>query len=112
MSQMRAVSTFQHIKTSIVGMKYHRPAYQIKLLRTFHTTPSSRTDGVYPALTEMRVKTPWIEALRKQRERGLNPTQKPEAPGALTDRDLRPRKMSESYHRVACSPIVEQSVFH
>ncbi|MCJ1229943.1 hypothetical protein MMC12_006614 [Toensbergia leucococca] len=56
----------------------------------------------------MRVKTPWIEALRKQRERGLNPTQKPEAPGALTDRDLRPRKMSESYHRVACSPIVEQ----
>ena len=66
----------------------------------FHTTAIRNTDGVYTALTEMRVKTPWIEALRKQQEDGVDPRRKSDKPATPPDRDLTPKKMSDSFHRV------------
>lgn len=48
----------------------------------------------------MRVKTPWIEALRKQREEGVDPTKKSGTPATPSTRDLTPKKMSDSFHRV------------
>lgn len=69
-------------------------------LRRFHANPTCRTDGVYQGLTNMRVKTPWVEALRKQREEGFNPTKTSDTPLTPLDRDLKPKKMSDSFHRV------------
>ncbi|KAK4696775.1 acyl-coenzyme A thioesterase 9, partial [Lecanoromycetidae sp. Uapishka_2] len=68
--------------------------------RAIHTTPACRTDGVYSDLTNMRVRTPWVEALRKQREEGIDPTKKSDTPATPQDRDLKPKKMSDSFHRV------------
>ena len=68
-----------------------------------HTTSKCSTDGVYKALSEMRVETPWIEALRKQREHGMDPTRKSDTPATPPDRDLRPKRMADSYHRVVCN---------
>lgn len=48
----------------------------------------------------MRVRTPWIEALRKQREEGSDPTRTSSKPATPPDRDLTPKKMSDSFHRV------------
>jgi len=48
----------------------------------------------------MRVRTPWVEALRKQREEGIDPTKKSSTPATPSDRDLKPKKMSDSFHRV------------
>ena len=81
--------------------KSRAPAVLVPLrsraLRRFHATPICSTDGVYRELTNMRVATPWVEALRKQREEGPNPTKTLNTP---TDRDLKPKKMSDSFHRV------------
>ena len=70
------------------------------VVRKLHVTTPRHTDGVYQALTEMRVKTPYIEALRKQRQEGIDPTKKGDTPATPPDRDLTPKKMSESFHRV------------
>lgn len=48
----------------------------------------------------MRVRTPWIEALEKQRKEGFDPTKPPSTPATPPDRDLTPKKMSDSFHRV------------
>ena len=48
----------------------------------------------------MRVRTPWIEALRKKSEEGIDPTKKSDTPETPSDRDLKPKKMSDSFHRV------------
>ena len=48
----------------------------------------------------MRVRTPWIEALRKKKEEGIDPTKKSDTPETSPDRDLKPKKMSDSFHRV------------
>lgn len=69
-----------------------------------HATPSLLTDGVYKDLTEMRVRTPWIEALRKQRQEGIDPTKKSGTSATPADRDLTPKKMSDSFHRVVRRP--------
>jgi acyl-coenzyme A thioesterase 9 len=48
----------------------------------------------------MRVRTPWVEAFRKQQKDGKQPG---EASGKLQvpkDRDLSPKRMSDSYHSV------------
>ena len=68
-------------------------------LRRFHNSRRNNTDGVYPALTEMRVKIPWIEALRKQRAAGMGSGDKSGTTNTLSSRDLKPKKMSDSYHR-------------
>lgn len=69
-------------------------------LRRFHVTPAPSTDGVYRDLTNMRVRTPWVEALRKQREEASDPTRTSRTPAPPIDRDLTPKKMSDSFHRV------------
>lgn len=69
-------------------------------LRHFHTAPACHTDGIYRDLTNMRVRTPWVEALRKQREEGDEPTKKSTEPSTPTDRDLTPKKLSDSFHSV------------
>ena len=69
-------------------------------LRRFHATPVCRTDGVYKDLTNMRVRTPWVEALRKHKEEGYDPTKTSTTPATPPDRDLTPKKMSDSFHRV------------
>ena len=86
------------------------------LIKTYPRALSSSTrlstDGVFRALTENRVQTPWVEALRKQREQGHDPTQPSDRPTVSADRDLKPRKMSESYHSVVCNyawPLLRQS---
>ncbi|KAF6224018.1 hypothetical protein HO133_010592 [Letharia lupina] len=48
----------------------------------------------------MRVRTPWIEALEKQRKEGFDPTKPSSTPATPPDRDLTPKKMSDSFHRV------------
>ena len=48
----------------------------------------------------MRVRTPWVEALQKKREEGIDPTKKSNTPATPPDRDLKPKKMSDSFHRV------------
>jgi acyl-coenzyme A thioesterase 9 len=58
--------------------------------RLFHTTQPQATDGVYKAITEMRIRTPWIEALRKSREESTG------APESVKP-DLTPKKMSDSF---------------
>ena len=70
------------------------------VLRHFHATPACSTDGVYRDLTNMRVRTPWVEALRKQREEGSDPTKMSSIPATPSDRPLTPKKMSDSFHRV------------
>ncbi|KAL8808074.1 MAG: hypothetical protein Q9182_000352 [Xanthomendoza sp. 2 TL-2023] len=68
--------------------------------RQLHVSPRCQTDGVFKELTEMRVRTPWIEALRKREKDGIDPTKKSSIPATPPDRDLTPRSMSDSYHRV------------
>ncbi len=67
-----------------------------------HTTSAQKTDGVYKALTEMRVRIPWIEALRKQREEGNGPATSPSSLSHPSDRGLKAKKMSDSFHKVVC----------
>jgi acyl-coenzyme A thioesterase 9 len=62
--------------------------------RSFHESVSCRTDGVYKKLTEMRVRTPWIEALRKSRETG---SQSAAAASDPPKPDLTPKRMADSH---------------
>ena len=62
--------------------------------RAFHAESIRQTDGVYKALTEMRVRTPWIEALRRSKETGSQSAAAPEDPPKP---DLTPKSMSDSY---------------
>ncbi|KAI4242818.1 MAG: hypothetical protein LQ352_007170 [Teloschistes flavicans] len=78
----------------------HRHGSRILSTRQLHVSPRKQTDGVFKELTEMRVRTPWIEALRKKQEEGIDPTKKSSMPATPSDRDLTPKKMSDSFHRV------------
>ncbi|KAI1089708.1 Thioesterase/thiol ester dehydrase-isomerase [Rostrohypoxylon terebratum] len=64
--------------------------------RRLHSTPTRLTDGVFRGLTDDRLPMPWIEAWRLQQE-GKN-IASDEA--RSQERDLTPKKMSDSYHRV------------
>lgn len=64
--------------------------------RRLRTSVPRATDGVFRGLTDGRLPTPWIEAFRKQK--ALQGTAAREA--RPQPRDLSPRKMSDSYHRV------------
>lgn len=66
-------------------------------LRPFHSTEDLLTDGVYKELAEMRVRTPWIEALRRKKEQENSPTPSDVEPVKV---DLTPKKMSDSYVRL------------
>ncbi|KAI1408698.1 Thioesterase/thiol ester dehydrase-isomerase [Hypoxylon sp. FL1857] len=64
--------------------------------RCFHGTAPRHTDGVFRGLSDNRLPMPWIEAWRLQQE-GKN-IASDEAQSQ--ERDLTPKKMSDSYHRV------------
>ncbi len=81
MSQQKAIGTPRH-------------------LRRLHVTTRNGTDGVFKELTEMRVRTPWVEALRKKKEEGIDPTKSSNTSATPADRDLTPKRMADSYHRV------------
>ena len=68
--------------------------------RRLHNSARCFTDGVYQELTAMRVKTPYIEALKKQQEDGADTTKKFAESTKPSERDLSPKKMSDSYHKV------------
>lgn len=73
--------------------------------RQLGTTTARKTDGVYKALTAMRVRIPWIEALTKQREQEKWPAKQSITPPEPPNRNLLPKKMSDSFHRVVCTSI-------
>ncbi|KFY93279.1 hypothetical protein V500_03791 [Pseudogymnoascus sp. VKM F-4518 (FW-2643)] len=67
--------------------------------RHFASTPKRLTDGVYGELTAMRTRTPFIEAFRKQQEKGQSAAV--DAPvGEKAPIDTTPKRMSESFHKV------------
>nr|POE94298.1 hypothetical protein CFP56_16538 [Quercus suber] len=75
---------------------------RLKLHRQFSTTLPRKTDGVFRALTDQRVQTPWVEAFRKKQREGMpKPSGQSETP---KDRDLTPKKMTDSYHSVVRTP--------
>lgn len=45
----------------------------------------------------MRVKTPWIEALKKKQEEWFDPAEASTTPATPRDRDLSPKKMGDSH---------------
>jgi hypothetical protein len=65
--------------------------------RCFSAATRYRTDGVYRELTAMRTRTPFIEAFRKQQEdaNGSKPVSTEKV-----ERDMSPKTMSDSFHRV------------
>ncbi|KAF1347805.1 HotDog domain-containing protein [Delphinella strobiligena] len=73
---------------------------QQKQSRWLSCSTRLQTDGVFRALTENRVQTPWIQALRKKQHDGHDPTKASGKAETPADRDLRPREMSDSYHSV------------
>lgn len=48
----------------------------------------------------MRVRTPWVEALRDQQQGNQQPGQPTGKPQVPKERDLPPKRMSDSYHSV------------
>ena len=71
--------------------------------RKLHTTRLRNTDGVYNELTNMRLKTPWIDAFKKrQREEDDDAKMRSITPATHPQPSLKPKKMSESFHRVVC----------
>jgi len=72
----------------------------VAIARGLSTTQVHRTDGVFRALTDERVQTPWIVALRKKQAEGEDPTKATSQPALPADRKLEPKRMSDSYHSV------------
>jgi acyl-coenzyme A thioesterase 9 len=68
--------------------------------RGFHTSSPQQTDGVFRELTSMRVRTPWVEALQRQKADNKPPGEPSGQSEVPKDRDLSPKRMSESYHSV------------
>ncbi|KAH7401579.1 HotDog domain-containing protein [Pyrenochaeta sp. MPI-SDFR-AT-0127] len=68
--------------------------------RDLHSSTRQQTDGVFRELTSMRVRTPWVEALRRQQSEGKGPTQPSGAPEVPKHRNLAPKHMNDSYHSV------------
>lgn len=68
--------------------------------RTFHSSSPQRTDGVFRELTAQRVRTPWIEAFRKQQEEGKNTKDSSPKPLVPKERKLEPKRMQDSYSSV------------
>ncbi|KAI2633266.1 Thioesterase/thiol ester dehydrase-isomerase [Hypomontagnella submonticulosa] len=64
--------------------------------RCLHGTAARHTDGVFRGLTDDRLPMPWIEAWRLQQEGKDIASDEARS----QERDLSPKKMSDSYHRV------------
>lgn len=66
--------------------------------RWLQTTVPRKTDGVFRGLTDDRLPMPWLKAFKMQQAgKGTGATESDSQP---QERDLSPRKMSDSYHRV------------
>ncbi|CVL07271.1 hypothetical protein FPRO06_12307 [Fusarium proliferatum] len=72
------------------------PALARPIPNSFHTTTPTKTDGVFQGLEDKRQPMPWIEAFERQ-QKGLPAHKSDDYP---KERDLTPKKMSDSYHRV------------
>ncbi|KAH7084921.1 HotDog domain-containing protein [Paraphoma chrysanthemicola] len=68
--------------------------------RGFHCSAARHTDGVFKELTSMRVRTPWVEALRQQQAEGKKPAEPSGTSEVRKDRSLEPKHMDDSYHSV------------
>lgn len=76
----------------------------------FHSTPRKATDGVFAALTDERVQTPWITALEERQAAEAAGGSAAGAADSGVDREellrrraeqmKKPKRMDESYHRV------------
>lgn len=62
-------------------------------VRTLSSSSHLRTDGVYKALTEMRVRKPWIEAYRESQQKENGPKAQKQYPKP----DTTPKTMADSY---------------
>ncbi|KAF3015898.1 hypothetical protein E8E14_010306 [Neopestalotiopsis sp. 37M] len=90
---LKSILTSTRNATKSAGTQACRRQLQARCL---HTTTPRRTDGVFRGLTDGRLPTPWIEAWRMQKE-GKNTASSEAKP---QERDMTPKKMSDSYHRV------------
>ncbi|KAK7555762.1 HotDog domain-containing protein [Phyllosticta citricarpa] len=95
-------SVLRHLRSGASSVKPGRLADAQKYITTreFSSTPTACTDGVFRDLTEARIQTPWIEALRKKQRDGEDPTRASGIPQVPANRKLEPKRMSDSYHRV------------
>ena len=57
-------------------------------------------DGVYSELTAMRTQIPFVEALRRKKAQETSDAANSSSPSTTTQSELRPKTMSESFHRV------------
>ena len=72
----------------------------IPFSRGFRSSSVRPTDGVFKELTAQRVKTPWIEALRKKQAEDQGQSKASGAPSVPKERQLTPKRMDDSYHSV------------
>jgi acyl-coenzyme A thioesterase 9 len=68
--------------------------------RLVATTAPRTTDGVFRGLTDGRLPTPWIEAFRNQQQQKQSSQAHAARDCRPRERDLSPKRMSDSYHRV------------
>jgi acyl-coenzyme A thioesterase 9 len=68
-------------------------------VRYLHASRPRRTDGVFRGLIDDRLPTPWIEAFRAQQAGKDSSAAGKDKNEAQKERDLTPKKMSDSYHR-------------
>ncbi|KAK1078593.1 hypothetical protein LTR33_007106 [Friedmanniomyces endolithicus] len=80
--------------------RIQQATYRARRSRRFSVSAHSQTDGVFRDLTDQRVQTPWIEAFRQRQRKGQEAVQAKGVPQTPKDRDLSPKKMSDSYHSV------------
>lgn len=90
------VACLRRIRPSRVTLSSHAH-------RVFSTSAQARTDGVFRALTTQRNEKPWVEAFREQQVKGNNGAVASNDKSTPKDRDLVPKKMSDSYHSVVCA---------
>lgn len=82
--------------------------------RAFSAGPRCSTDGVYSELTAMRTRTPFIEAFKRQQDQAKENVATSEAGVSegekigekKIERDLSPKTMADSYHRVVSSFVL------
>ncbi|KAK8237193.1 HotDog domain-containing protein [Phyllosticta capitalensis] len=96
------VYSLRHLRLGASAVKPSRLVGAQKCINTrkFSNSAPTCTDGVFRDLTEARIQTPWIEALRKKQRNGEDPSKASGIPQVPADRKLEPKRMSDSYHRV------------
>jgi acyl-coenzyme A thioesterase 9 len=77
------------------------PSGVLTASRNLHGTAVRQTDGVFSGLTDHRDRIPWIEAFKEQqREQEGKGASSGDRAHRKIERDMTPKKMSDSYHRV------------